>query len=141
MDVTAIPLRRVRQTILYSAERERAGIYGNCLQAALASALGMDLDAVPNFAAFTWWEPAARLWLRGVGADWRMTPPPVPAARSVVVGRSPRQTGDHAVVGEDGRVAWDPHPDGTGLTEVSRCYVLESWPAGVPSACVICGRR
>jgi len=139
-ELSARPLRRVTQSILWSPENEASGIYGNCLQAAIASALDMELEAVPNFAAFTWWDPAARLWLRGQGRDWRMVPPPVPQQRSIVVGPSPRPTGLHAVVGEAGGIVWDPHPDRTGLTAIRHSYVLERWPVpGVSSGCVICG--
>lgn len=145
-DLASRPLRQVTQTILYDPAKEKAGIFGNCLQAALASAMDMELEAVPNFAAFAWWDVAARLWLRGKGADWRIlgddwraAGSPVPVARSIVVGPSPRHTGRHAVVGEGGTIAWDPHPDRTGLVEVQQCYLLEKWPTGGRSACVICG--
>ena len=130
------------QTILYDPEAEKRGILGNCLQAAIASALGLDLDAVPHFGAFTWWEPAARLWLRGRWLDWR-TVQGIPPGRSIVIGPTVRGTGDHAVVGDDCKVAWDPHPSRAGLVSVKVCYLIEEWPqpgAG-PSACVCCGRR
>jgi hypothetical protein len=140
-DLAARPLRKVTQSILWSAEHEAAGIYGDCLAAALASALDMELEAVPNFAAFTWWDAAVRLWLRGIGLDWRMVPLPIPEERSVVVGRSPRHTGMHAVVGEHGQIAWDPHPHRTGLTGASHSYVLEPWPDGDPSPCLLCGKQ
>jgi hypothetical protein len=129
----------VSQSILYSADLEARGILGNCLQASVASALGLDLDAVPHLAAFAWWEPAARLWLRGRGLDWRQADR-IPPGRSIVVGSTVRGTGDHAVVGDGGEIAWDPHPSRAGLTEVKRAYVLEKWPTGEPSACVCCGR-
>jgi hypothetical protein len=132
------PVREVTQSILYTPELNARGVYGNCLQAALAAALGLDLDAVPHVGAFTWWEPAARLWLRGRGLDWRMVAG-IPPGRSIVVGPTVRATGDHAVVGDDGEVAWDPHPSRAGLTSVKHSYVLEPWPAGEPSACVCCG--
>lgn len=131
-------LASVTQTILYSPEAEARGVYGNCLQAAVASALGLELDAVPHFGAFTWWEPATRLWLRGRGLDWRMVGA-IPAGRSVVVGETVRQTGQHAVVGDAGEVVWDPHPSRAGLATVSRAYVLEEWPGPEPSRCVCCG--
>ena len=140
MNLLAVPVREVTQTILYSPEPEAEGIYGNCLQAAVASALGMKLDAVPRFGAFTWWEPAARLWLRGHWLDWR-TVPGIPAGRSIVVGSTVRATGSHAVVGEGGEIVWDPHPSRAGLTEVSRSYVLERWPGDGLSACVCCGQE
>lgn len=130
----------VAQSILYSPEAEARGVYGNCLQAAVASALGLDLDAVPHFGAFTWWEPAARLWLRGRWLDWR-TVPQIPQGRSIVVGPTTRGTGYHAVVGDSGEVAWDPHPSRAGLTRVKFAYVLEPWPGDGPSACVCCGRE
>ena len=131
----------VTQTILYDADAERRGVLGNCLQAAVAAAMGLELGAVPHFAAFTWWEPAARLWLRGRGLDWQMKPG-IPAGRSIVVGRSPRQTGAHAVVGQDGEIVWDPHPDRSGLVDVIHSYLLVQWPVpGEPSACVACGAR
>ena len=138
MDIPLPEIREVTQSILYSPEAEARGIYGNCLQAAIASALGMDLDAVPHFGAFTWWEPAARLWLRGHGLDWR-TVPGIPEGRSVVVGPTVRESGLHAVVGDGGRVAWDPHPSRAGLTEVRHSYLLETWPGEGPSRCVCCG--
>lgn len=138
--MSGIPLRvaEVTQTLLYSPEAEARGVYGNCLQAAIASALGLDLDAVPHFGAFTWWEPAARLWLRGHGLDWRMVPD-VPAGRSIVIGPTARNTGLHAVAGDGGRVAWDPHPSRGGLTSVRHAYALEDWPGPEPSRCVCCG--
>ena len=128
----------VTQTILYSPELNARGVYGNCLQAALASALGLELDAVPHFGAFTWWEPALRLWLRGRGLDWRMVRG-IPAGRSVVVGPTIRETGDHAVVGHDGEIVWDPHPSRVGLTSVKHAYAFDEWPGPEPSRCVCCG--
>jgi hypothetical protein len=137
------PLREVTQTILWSPEHEAREVYGNCLQAAMASALGLDLDAVPNFAAFTWWDAAARLWLRGRSLDWRWVPASagLPDERCVIVGTSPRPTGRHAVAGDGGRVVWDPHPSRAGLTEIQGAYVFRRWPRGADDdeGCVCCG--
>ena len=138
MTLLASPPAEVTQSILYSADLEARGVLGNCLQASIASALGLELDAVPHMAAFAWWEPAARLWLRGRGLDWRQVEG-IPPGRSIVVGSTSRRTGDHAVVGDSGEIAWDPHPSRAGLVKVDRAYVLERWPAGEPSACVCCG--
>lgn len=140
MTAVANPVSEVTQTILYTPELNARGVYGNCLQAAVAGALGLDLDAVPHFGAFAWFEPAARLWLRGRGLDWR-TVPGIPGGRSVVVGPTVRPSGLHAVVGQDGEVAWDPHPSRAGLTEVKYSYAFEVWPGEGPSACVCCGRE
>lgn len=133
-------IAEVTQSILYDPELNARGVYGNCLQAAVASALGLDLDAVPHFGAFAWWNAAARLWLRGHGLDWRVTDG-IPPGRSIVIGSTTRGSGDHAVVGEGGEVAWDPHPSRTGLTEVKYSYAFETWPGEGPSACVCCGRE
>lgn len=133
----ANPPAEVTQSILYSADLEARGVLGNCLQSSIASALGLELDAVPHFAAFAWWEPAARLWLRGRGLDWRRVDG-IPKGRSIVVGPTIRETGDHAVVGDGGEIAWDPHPSRAGLVKVDRAYVLEKWPTGEPSRCVCC---
>ena len=62
------PIREVTQTVL--ADSDVPGLYGNCVQAALASALGLELEVVPHFAQFTWWDIAVRLWLRGRSMDW-----------------------------------------------------------------------
>jgi len=126
------PLAEVTQTILFTPAGGRRGIYGNCLQAAVASALGLDLDAVPHFGSYVRWEPAVRLWLRGRGLDWRIADG-IPRGRSITVGTTVRGTGDHAVVGDSGEVAWDPHPTRTGLTVVKRSYVLEERPGPEPS--------
>jgi hypothetical protein len=134
----ANPPAEVSQSILYDPDLNARGVYGNCLQAAVASALGLDLDAVAHFGSFTWWEPALRLWLRGRGLDWRQVDG-IPQGRSIVVGSTKRGTGDHAVVGDGGEVAWDPHPSRAGLVEVKRAYVLEKWPNGEKSRCVCCG--
>jgi hypothetical protein len=132
------PVQETTQSILYSPELNERGVYGDCLQAAVASALGLDLDAIPNFASFTWWQAAARLWLRGSGLDWRPAGA-IPDGRSIVIGQTVRATGDHAVVGEHGTVVWDPHPSHAGLTSVKTAYVLVGWPGPEPSRCVCCG--
>jgi hypothetical protein len=136
------PLREVSQTILYDPESEARSIYGNCLQAAIASALGLDLEAVPHFGAFTWWDAAARLWLRGRGLDWHYVPASegMPEGRCVLVGTSPRPSGLHAVAAGEGHT-WDPHPSRDGLTEIRGASVFRSWPDDSASGgrCVCCG--
>lgn len=118
-------LREVTQTILARDEAEAEGVLGNCLQAALASALNLPLDAVPHFMAFVWWDAAVPLWLRGRGLDWTWRAE-IPEARSIVVGKSPRGV-SHAVVGEAGRIVWDPHPSRGGLVEVQGAYEIHPW--------------
>lgn len=135
-------MRQVTQTILYDPDLNARGVYGNCLQAAIASALGLELDAVPHFGAFTWWDAAVRLWLRGRSLDWRYIPAGdgMPDGPCVLVGPSPRPSGLHAVAAEGGEV-WDPHPSRDGLTEVRGAYVFRPWPddSDRDGRCICCG--
>jgi hypothetical protein len=135
-------LREISQTILYDPDLDVRGVYGNCLQAAIASALGLELDAVPHFGAFTWWDAAVRMWLRGRSLDWLYVSAGegLPSERCILVGTSPRPSGLHAVVAEGGRI-WDPHPSRDGLTEIRGAYVFRSWPDGSDDdgRCFCCG--
>lgn len=107
---------------------------GNCLQACLASLLGLPLDAVPHFAAIKdgdgevegkrrWFLELER-WLvgRGLGVavwyfedgrgDWYASP----GTLFLGSGQSPRGDYAHVVVVDDRwRVVHDPHPSRAGL--------------------------
>lgn len=116
------------QSILATPELVAQGVYGNCMQAAIATVLRKRrLDAVPHFGAFAWWPGALRLWLRGDGLDYTVVKaPPIPQERAMLCGRSPRGYA-HAVVSEGGQIVWDPHPSRDGLTEVTGAYVIHEW--------------
>jgi hypothetical protein len=117
------------QTILASPDLVAQGVYGNCMQAAIATILSKPLDAIPHFGAFAWWPGALRLWLRGEGLDYTVVKaPPIPQERAMLCGKSPRGH-SHAVVSEGGRVVWDPHPSRDGLTEIAGAYVIHEWDA------------
>lgn len=109
----------VTQTILFESELQERGIYGNCLQAAVASLLGLPLDAVPHFSTFAWWPQALNLWAHGrqlkVCGERTDT---IPDRRCIVGGKSPRAVA-HVVVGNHGQVVWDPHPSRDGLVSVT----------------------
>ena len=108
----------VTQTILYTPENEAAGVYGNCLQAAVATVLDMPLEAVPHFSQFLWWPHAMSLWAAGHGLKvCGERTSVIPDRLCVVGGKSPRGV-MHSVVGEHGAIAWDPHPSRAGLAEV-----------------------
>lgn len=136
---SALPaIAEVTQSLL--AVEDDATVPGNCLQAAVAAALGLPLEAVPHLGTFAWWDTAMKLWLRGRGLDARQVEhvPPIPQERCIVTGKSPRGV-YHAVVGEHGRVAWDPHPSRGGLVEVMAAWVIEKWPTPASDrACLIC---
>lgn len=117
-------------------------IPGNCTQAAIASLLGLPLDAVPHFLLFKGvWDSALTAWLstRGLtlrvwttsdawAEGWRqlgVEVAPLEAAPAegllLLSGPSPRGDFLHLVVGERSRtfdgwaLVWDPHPDSDGL--------------------------
>ena len=111
--------RHQTQTIAASAE---GPVWGNCIQAAIASFVGLPLDAVPHFLTFTDWAGALEQWLaeRGLIRTIEYTTA-VPADRCLVFGRSSRGYG-HICIGENGTVEWDPHPSREGLTEVTAVW-------------------
>ena len=102
---------------------------GNCLQACIASLFEMGLEEVPHFVLRDDWVGALDGWLgqfdlqsvlvdleRGEGEDmWE------PYGYHLICGKGPRADCQHAVVGYNGRVVHDPHPDGGGLE------IEESW--------------
>ena len=96
---------------------------GNCLQACMASLFELEMGAVPHFVLEDDWVEAFDEWLerfdlqsvtvdleRMGGEDmWK------PYGYHLICGDSPRSDCKHAVVGYNGRVVHDPHPDGDGL--------------------------
>jgi len=129
----------VTQTILAKDELVAEGVYGNCMQAAMASLLGKSLDAVPHFGAFTWWPGAMTLWLHGEGLDMtRIDAPPIPQERALLVGKSPRNNA-HMVVSEGGEIVWDPHPTRGGLVEVTGAILVHPWETNPDAPCWVCG--
>lgn len=114
-----------RQT-LFGAPR------GDCFRAALASLLDLPLASVPNFVEAAYWWQELEAWLGARGYDpmrlpW---PPPTgvtwqPGGYYLASGESPRDHAlRHAVVYLDGRLAHDPHPDGTGLAGEPDAVIL-----------------
>lgn len=132
----------VTQTMFFDPELEAAGIYGNCMQAAVASVLNLPLEAVPHFSQFVWWPQAMELWARGRNLTMkseRLTE--VPEQLCVVGGKSPRGSkGGHAVVGYQGRIVWDPHPSRDGLLDVEDALWFEPWPSEEAVGCWMCRR-
>ena len=106
-------MKQVTQTITVG---DGTGRVGNCLQAAVASLLGLALDEVPHFAEHDDWLER----MVGFGADrgYRVVYRGAPVAFGLAFGRSPRDV-PHAVVVVDGQIVWDPHPSGDGLVSVS----------------------
>lgn len=106
----------VTQTILAGTP----GRQGNCLQAAVATLLGLPLDDAPHFAEIDSWSQALADFAHMSGyatvwTDGERRPPALGLAFGPTV-RSADIT--HAVAVINGRI-WDPHPSRAGLTAVT----------------------
>ena len=105
------------------------GQYGDCQRAVIASLLDLPISEVPHFLQDAGGDPciywdSIQAFLHKHGYAWLVVPARSGAAffgetcpiYHEISGPSPRGNGVmHAVVGMDGRVVFDPHPDGTGL--------------------------
>lgn len=122
----------VDQTI--SGRLPSGQLTGNCFPACIASILGLPLNKVPFFSTESGkvqLEQASK-WLRGRGIKLVQIPSthqPPRDAYYMVSGQSPRfPSANHMVVGRNGKIVHDPHPDRTGIigAPVSFMY-LESY--------------
>lgn len=114
-------MTEVTQTILLN---DPSGRPGNCLQAAVASLLDLELDAVPHFAesAGDWWQDM-ETFAQGHGYElMQHGPGHEPPVFGLAFGFTNRSSERHAVVYRDGVMVWDPHPSRSGLTSI-RTYV------------------
>jgi hypothetical protein len=131
-------MKPTQQTILHDPAN---GQYGNCLSAVLASLLHLPIQQIPLFNEPGRWMQQLNDWLRPFGLGYLvLTPDSFRDACGIVglvgcyheiAGPSQRWANtDHACVGVDGHVAFDPHPSAAGLQEVTSCGVfiaLEPW--------------
>jgi hypothetical protein len=130
------PVSHVTQTITVG---DGSGKRGNCLQAAVASLMGTDLENVPDFANQgdvdetgygVWWDclfygyfVKRGYLIRSVGLHGK----PIPHERCLLHGDSPRGNGiKHTVVAEAGEIVWDPHPSRDGLATINGAWLPES---------------
>ena len=114
---------------------------GNCFATSLASVFE---TSIPEFdlPGTDYWANVDD-WLRSRGCSYRQEPITDPAPRGwhLIEGLSPRG-GQHAIVGYNGRMVHDPHPqDGTGrgLVRPERWGVLER--VGARDAAPLSGKR
>lgn len=110
-------MSEVTQTILLN---DPGGRPGNCLQAAVASLLDLDLDAVPHFAESRgdWWQDMETFAQEHGYTMTQFGPRHEPPVFGLAFGFTNRSSERHAVVYRDGVMAWDPHPSRDGLTSV-----------------------
>lgn len=106
------------QTILAGRDD---GVYGNCMQTAVAAVLDLPIEAVPHFVQFESWRAALRLWANGADltVDHYFGPTLNDRPHDAVLiaaGRSPRGTDvTHVVLWSGDAMVHDVHPDRTGI--------------------------
>lgn len=111
----------VDQTILHGE------LQGNCMQASVASLLGLPITEVPHFAesgdAETCWDLFDD-FLTDQGFTVIMKEQNFhPDCEYLASGRSPRG-GNHMIVMEAGKLLHDPHPSRDGLVNVDIVYLI-----------------
>lgn len=106
------------------------GQYGDCQRAVIASLLDLPISEVPHFLQLAKGDPVEywtgiQRFLATKGFAWLTVPAKSGAAfygsengvYHEISGPSPRGNGtQHAVVGLDGEIVFDPHPSRAGLT-------------------------
>lgn len=114
---------RVEQSILHVPGVSR----GNCFAATVAGLLKLPIGAVPEFKTDgdISWQEQFNGWLRQFGIAWfpmaeddlagECQQLGITGLWSEMSGKSPRFDVGHSCVAKDGRLAWDPHPEQTGL--------------------------
>lgn len=114
MVVETLSFRALTQTVFSDPAN---GVHGNCLATCVAAITGED---VPNFAQFGRSKWFLELWKWGDEYGWDIytaRPDDLTLGFTIAQGDGPRGF-KHAVLwvgGSNGMVAWDPHPDRTGL--------------------------
>jgi hypothetical protein len=122
-------LARCRQTIFANPGDPDAPL-GNCLQAAIASMLGIPLGEVPHFVQIDAdgglpFGVVLREFLGSRGLRLVVDVDPAPGEEYLAIGRSPRGQGlYHCAIYRDGELVHDPHPDDTGVAEATIRWVL-----------------
>lgn len=102
---------------------------GNCTAACLASLLDLDIDTIPDFTtqgdswitAFNEWLAPGGLALLWIELPNRFVIPP--DTYYMLWGISPRDI-EHSVIGYNGEMVHDPHPDGGGLKKIEHYAFL-----------------
>jgi len=106
----------VTQTILAGTP----GRQGNCLQAAVATILGLPLDDVPHFVELDNWSQALADFahLNGYATIWTDGDSRLPTL-GLAFGPTVRSADITHAIAIVGGQFWDPHPSRDGLTAVS----------------------
>ncbi len=115
-------MKFVDQTVLHSKY-----INGNCFAACVASMFNVPIEEQPDFTnmdEFEWFIEFEKWIEREFGLELlRFSENACPTRYYMVLGQSPRGL-SHAVIYKDGELAHDPHPDKTGLKEITSVWVF-----------------
>ena len=99
--------------------------HGNCEQAAVASILGLPLDAVPDFIEQSNFAASYVDFLRSKGFAVVVVPPNrKPDCYYMAVGASEATGHPHACVYREGELVHDPHPGRRGLSRVDEVHLF-----------------
>jgi len=126
-------MKPVKQSILHDPENNQ---YGDCFRACIASLLELPIDEVPHVLnspkPSRWYEDILQ-WLgkRGLAyIEYRVTDEDMKHWQllwgvdnlhiyHIITGQSPRDKKIyHSVIGLNGQIVFDPHPDNTGLVSI-----------------------
>lgn len=126
-------------------------LFGNCFAACVASIFELPLDQVPHFmvnrnntANECWFEDFGRWLQRTFGSTPVMLTGELGTPSSALcIASGPAKRGfNHAVIWQNGRMVFDPHPDNTGLISVTDyIYFIANDPAALFSRCYVENRR
>ena len=101
-------------------------VIGNCMNAAFASILEIDIEDIPHFEdmdKYKWW-PRLLDWLEGLGFYLLQWDEPIYLPCYFIAnGTSPRGV-EHSVVYKGEKMVHDPHPSRDGIEKIRSVWVL-----------------
>lgn len=109
--------------MLFVSQTDTSRGTGNCLQASVATLLGLPLSKVPHFILDPAWEIRFMDFMAAHGRPVTLMKFEE-AFNGIAIGPTVRGT-HHAVVMWEGSIVWDPHPSRAGLTEVLHVYATD----------------
>lgn len=113
----------VDQSKLHDPPRQN----GNCLAAALASILEIDIEDVPEFEdmSYTEWYPRLKKWLELLGFHLLIWDEEIYLPTFFIAhGPSPRGDWEHSVIYKGTKMVHDPHPSREGLERITSVWAL-----------------
>lgn len=106
------------------------GRTGNCLQAAIASILHLNLNNVPHFAdeAGDGWYKSMIMWLWDKGYSFVDVEKPFYYTGYVIACIVSERGSQHAVIYCNGELVHDPHPSRAGIDKPNHYYIIGKQP-------------